>query len=299
MPFRDTLPTWRHYFLDLPRWAIGLGGPALQARMHRFHQGDLPPTRHGLQFLWGADADAQRLDEACRQALQVKIERESDAYRAFLPLPLRFELDGLPHLQEARRQSGPIFLLTGHFGSFYTIAVALQQAGIPVFPVARTVDDSPANPTPRRLFERFNYASTERRIGGHYLYTDFAGWMDKRLVAVCRQGGVVLVLPDLPRRLFASGRRAVTLFDQPATLPARLFELGHKYKARFLPVWSQVGAEGRRQRQLRIEAPLSTTSVDATLQGYADSLTRVVRQTPWQWMALPIIEQYLETPDAQ
>lgn len=296
MPLRDTLPTWRHYFLDLPLWALGFDGHALQERMHGFHQDDLPPTRHALQLLWGTDTDEQELHAACRQAMRLKIEREADAYRTLLPSPLRFELEGLEHLQEARQQNGPIFLLTGHFGSFYTIAVALHRAGIPVFPVARTVDDSPANPKPRRLFEHLNYASTERRIGGHYLYTDFAGRMDKRVVSVCRQGGVVLVLPDLPRRLFPGGRHPVTLFDRPATLPARLFELGHKYKARFLPAWSLIGPT-RRARKLRIEAPLPTDSVAATLQGYADSLTRAVRETPAQWMALPIIEQYFEAPD--
>ncbi|WP_079435499.1 lysophospholipid acyltransferase family protein [Zoogloea sp. LCSB751] len=297
MTLRDDLPAWRHYFIDTPFWAAGLGGRRMEARMQHFHRADLAPTRHALQFLWGAAATDEALDAACRQALHCKIEREADAYRCQLPASPSYTIEGLPHLQAACQQKGPVFLLTGHLGSFYTIAVALQRVGIPVFPVARSVDDSPANPTPRRLFERFNYASTERRIGGHYLYTDFAGWMDKRIVSVCRQGGVVLVLPDLPRRLFPGGRHPVTLFDRPATLPARLFELGHKYKARFLPTWSLIGTT-RRARSLRIEAPLPTESVAATLQGYADSLSRIVREAPAQWMALPIIEQYLETPDA-
>lgn len=269
----------------------------MAARMQGFHAGDMAPTRHALQVLWGATATDKALDATCREAIRCKIEREADAFRCLLPNSLHHTIEGLPNLQQARQQKSPIFLLTGHLGSFYTIAVALQRAGIPVFPVARTVDESPANPTPRRLFERLNYASTERRIGGHYLYTDFAGWMDKRIVSVCRQNGVMLVLPDLPRRLFSAGRHPVILFDRPATLPARLFELGHKYKAHFLPAWNLIGPT-RRERTLRIEAALPTDSVAATLQGYADSLTHIVRETPAQWMALPIIEQYFEALDA-
>lgn len=288
----DNVAAWRHYFLDLPRWAHGLAGKATLARMQDFHHGDVAPTRHALQWLWGPKADAAALDAACQQALRGRIEREADAFRALRGKAPTIDIEGLDHLTSACQDKQATILLTGHFGSFYTIAVALARAGIAVHPVARTVDDSPANPRPRRLFEQFNYWSTERRIGGHYLYTDFAGRMDKRVISVCKQGGVILVLPDLPRRLFATGRQPVTLFDRPATLPARLFELGHKYGARFLPIWSRIDLERRGHNHVTLEPSLPTDSVSATLQGYADSLTRAVRVTPWQWMALPIIEQY-------
>ena len=288
------LATWRHYFIDLPRWAHGLAGEGTLARMQAFHQGDLAPTRHALEWLWGGQGSAQRLDAACHQALRVKIEREADAFRALRSNAPLITIDGLPFLTEVRREKRATVLLTGHFGSFYTIAVALARAGIPVHPVARTVDTSAGNPRPRQLFERFNYWSTGRRISGHYLYTDFAGWMNKRVISVCKQGGVILVLPDLPRRLFGTGRQPVTLFDRPATLPGRLFELGHKHRASFLPIWSHVDLERRGHNIVTIEPPLPTDSVAATLQGYADSLTRTVRAAPWQWMALPIIEQYQE-----
>jgi len=46
---------------------------------------------------------------------------------------------------------------------------------------------------------------------------------------------------------------------------------------------------------LSLDSPIAaTTDAQSVLQTYADRLSEYVMKKPWQWMALPVIQQYGE-----
>ncbi|MCX5864980.1 MAG: hypothetical protein NTW42_07910 [Deltaproteobacteria bacterium] len=251
----------------------------------------------GLRTLWqynGRDPVQKEIDDAVERALQVKVARESDAF-AYLGSP-RFEVEGLEHLQKVMGQNRPIILLTGHVGNFYALSVALAQVGIVASSLARSV--APSNSYPRRSFERINYFLSEHRMRGGWIYANYAGKLDRQLVTMCRNGGMLVVLLDLPRALFGAGRRPVRFMGRTSSLPARTVELGQKYKAVFLTAWNTIEPEKDFlfRRCLRIEPPFpDDDDVDGILQAFADRLSSLVIVEPWQWSGVPIINQFDES----
>ncbi|MEI6215284.1 MAG: hypothetical protein WCP10_14355 [Desulfuromonadales bacterium] len=290
----------RHYYLDLPLWACGCRTSGRWSRMRDYLEPDAAPFEAGIRYLYsscGKTIGQAELDQAVERALQIKAARESDAFACLGSgsLSPRYEIEGLEHLQAAMIHKRPIMLLTGHIGSFYTVSVALAQAGITASSLARSV--APSNPYPRRSFEHTNYFLTGRRMKGDWIYTNYAGKLDRRLVSVCREGGMLVVLLDLPRSLFPAGRWPVNFLGRPSSLTGRTVELGLKYNALFLTAWNTIQVESGYgfRRCLRIEPQLADEGgVDGILQQYADRLTSLVSREPWQWMAAPVAAQFNE-----
>lgn len=292
------LREWRHYFYDLPLWAAGCRTAGRWAAMRRFLEPQASGFAAGLSRAYqsqGKTTEQAEIDTAVDCALQVTIARESDTFACLRPAALRFDIEGLEHLQGALGRQRPVIVLTGHVGSFYTIAVALARQGITMSPLARSV--ATVNALPRQLYEKSNYALTERAILGQYIYTDFAGKLDRHLITVCRENGLLLVLPDLPRTLFPSGRRTVQLLGRTSSLPGRMVELGIKYNAVFLTAWNTIALEERFgfRRKLRFEPCIAADSVDGVLQDYANRLSALVLHEPWQWLGTSVIAQYDES----
>lgn len=293
---------WRYFFWDLPLWAIGFKGTKRWERLKTHLESDASTFKGGLQVLHSyqqKECDENALNEAATKAIYVRVERDSDAYGCLLSRRLltSFKVTGIEHLNNAIAQSRPIILLTGHVGSFYTIAVALAQLGHDVDPLARSVERAKHNPLPQQWFGRLNYFLTERKMTGRYVYTDYANKLDRRLIRTCRSNGILLVLPDLPRTLFPSGRKAVSFLGQSSSLPARTIEMGLKYKALFLTVWNTVELEkeGGIKRHLQIEPVFpDEQSIDKVLDIYTNRLSSIVYREPWQWMGTSIVEQFNE-----
>jgi len=112
---------WRHYFFDLPLFALGL-------RLQRLEEwdrlsGDREPLLAGVEFLrrrLGADFSSLPGEEIARRANLVKLVRESDTYASLLinrrRLSRWFSFEGLPALCQAIQGERPVIFLGGHLG---------------------------------------------------------------------------------------------------------------------------------------------------------------------------------------
>lgn len=292
---------FQHYFWDLPFWALGHRSLRRWERMRSFLHEDATNFRAGLNTLISYQEGALKgcsVETATERALLVRVARESDAFSCidFAGFKPHFDIYGLEHLQSAMKEKRPIVLLSGHVGSYYTISVALNQVGIKADIFGRSV--SPINSLARRSYERANYFFTQRAFKDKWIYSDYSGKLDRRLVRVFRDSGILAVAIDLPRSLFAAGRHQVTFLGKKSSLPARTIELGVKNNALFLVVWNKIELQANLsfRRCLRIEPKIIDTSdVDEILQLYSDSLSTLVFNEPWQWNATQIVSLYDET----
>jgi lauroyl/myristoyl acyltransferase len=308
MKASSDLQRWRYYFLDLPLWACGVRTSQVEKRLFSFFEPEIPAFRDGYLNLcayMGRPVSDAATDAVIRKIFRVKIVRESDAY-ACLKMSKKqssryFITEGIEHLRAAMETKRPIIILSGHFGSFYTAKIAFSHLGIAVHPVARVVDYSPMTPLARSLYEELNYRFTQLRYLGRYIFTDFSGRIERSVVELFRAGGILWASIDLPYRLYPHKHLPVTLFGQPATLPAGLIQWAVRKGAIFLTAWNsvEVSGGGEDYRRLTIDSPVPDNSTaSSVLQVYADRLSDRVAREPWQWLALPIIKQYGENEGA-
>ncbi|MBT4146808.1 MAG: hypothetical protein HOE45_08050 [Gammaproteobacteria bacterium] len=298
---RSYFPLWRYYFWDLPLWTMGCRSHQRWSRMKLTFHDETENIRYSLQSFFKNKKTTVDLEQMVERALLIKVARNGDAFACLNLTPnnigKKIKVSGLEHLQEAITQQRPIVLLTGHIGSFYTIPLILTQLGIKVNLLARTVDSSVNNPLPQQFFEKCNYFFTELKMSGSYLYTNFSNKLDKRLVTTCKTGGILLVLIDFPRRLVPSGRSSVQFLGEQSSLPVRTVELGVKYNAIFLTVWNTIetSSDFSSKRHLQVGPVIANTGgVKRISQAYADCLSEVIMQQPWQWMGASIINQFKE-----
>jgi len=303
------LHKWRYSFLDLPLWGWGIRTQGLEKRLFKFLEPEVPAIRNGFNLLFEylkKQVDKPVMEDLVKKALWVKIVRESDAFASLRMtrkhLDSYFRIEGIEHLIEAADRKRPVVLLSSHFGSFYTLAIGATVSGIPIYPIARTVDDSPASPLVWRLYAKANYALTEKRLTARYIYTNFSGKVDRSIVSLFKAGGVFLAMIDLPRTLFPHKRISVELFGFPSSLPSGLVQSGLRYNAIFLNAWNMVERDtnGNFYRFLKIEGPMPDgLNAQEVLQRYADRLTKQIVEKPWQWMGLQIVSQYNESEGTQ
>lgn len=304
---RDEFLAWRYYFLDLPSFSCGGRSSSLEKRMHKMCEKEIGFMKTGFASLCNYlkrplnDSD---LEIFARKAFWVKIVRESDAFTSLKMSKKRlsryFKVVGIDNLASVADGRRPIVLLTGHYGSFFIPAIAFAHLGYKVYPIARTIDTSPATPAPSRYYIKLNYRFSEMRFSSRYIYTNFSGKIDREIVAIGKKGGIFWVAIDLPRRLYDYKRRAVTFFGMNGTLPAGIIPWALKRDAVFLTAWNGIEGidEKRFNRRLVIDGPIPGDGVDSILQHYADRLSERVTAQPWQWLALQVIHQFFENEDA-
>lgn len=289
--------------MDLPLWSCGYRSRGLERRLYKNFEPEIPSIRNGYETLAGymnRPASEPELDNIIRKAFMVKIVRESDAYtclrmsRKHLHKYFRFE--GIDRLQSLREENRPLIILTGHIGSFFIPSIAFHHLGYEVYPIARSVDTSPATPRLTRLYLALNYRLPETRFSAKYILTDFAGKIDRTIVSVSKNKGMFWVAIDFPWRVYQHKHLPVRLFGQPATLPSGIVRWGIKKNAIFLTGWNSVEEDSEGfYRLLSIDAPIEQGSdAQGILQVYADRLSACVIKNPWQWMPLPAIRQYGE-----
>ncbi len=292
---------WRYYFMDIPLWALGvrfnrhreIAIKKLHAERILFKQGlKQLSTQFNIEF------DNHR---ALEKALLVKLIRNSDAYRciSYTKKNIHHQVDirGLEHLTAMQTENRPIIMLTGHIGSFYCIPAVLSQLGINSNLLARPVDDSEHNPKPQQYFERLNYFLTEQKMLGRYIYTNYANKLDRRIVHICKENGILAALIDIPHAFFPDRHHPVSLLGHTTTLPVGVIDLGIKYKANFITVWNTIDIDSNlhyRHRLIIEPAFPETDNSQTVLQQYADRLSNIVSKQPWQWMGTGIIDKFLK-----
>lgn len=299
---REEMRRLRYYFIDLPLWSYGCGGRALERRLYEYFEPEIPSFRNGYEALAGyigKKITEAEIDSVIQKIYWVKVVRESDAYTSLRMsrkhLHRYFRFEGIDSLRSLRKENRPIIILTGHIGSFFIPSIAFHHLGLEVYPIARSVDKSPATPLSNRLYLTLNYRLPERRFSAKYILTDFSGRIDRKIVSVSKNNGIFWVAIDFPWRVYQYKHLPVRLFGQAATLPSGIIRWGIKKKAIFLTGWNSIEADSKGfYRLLSIDGPIEETDAQAVLQVYVDRLSECVIKQPWQWMALPVIRQYME-----
>jgi lauroyl/myristoyl acyltransferase len=289
---------WRYYFWDLP----------IYSWMRRYHMPDRlalenePACTAGAAYLrqcFGDSFTTVSDVEIARRFSWIRLWRESGAYEALgLGAAESVLLEGDTHLAAAAAQDRPLVLLTAHVGNPYLACVALATMGYSVFPVARSVDRSTATPLAVQKFLHLNYRATEPKLNnGHYLYTDYSGVLDKRIIQVLGQSGALCVnLIDMPATLYPGKRHTVSFLGRPTALPFNFIRWARKKRAMFLTFWNGFEftlTQSEKPRQwVRIDPTIEAEDAETILQIYAERLDNLVSQEPWQWMGLPIAYQF-------
>ena len=301
----DKLRLWKYYFFDLPLLSAGIKTPSFQPLRQSILAAELARTSEGYRTLCRyldrpfTEAGAE---ECVKKSLWVKLIRESDAFTSLRMGPRTikkyFRMEGIENLNSVTATGKPVILLTGHIGSFFIPAIAFSSAGYTVYPVARSVDRSPATPLSTQLYLTLNYRLSGKRFPGKYLFTDLSGKIDRDIITILKSSGILWTAIDMPRRLYTHKRLPVTLFGRPSSLPSGIIQWGLKRNAVFLTSWNtvEISDNGNYYRLLSVDPPISTEpAVESILQAYADRLTKQIAKHPWQWMGLQIISQYDES----
>ena len=290
---------WRHYFADIPLWTMGFRGPRITRRIARQNEAEAAGVRQGFERLCrnlGRSAQEEEMRRVVEEFFLVKTVAEGDAYAPLCMtggnLKRRFPLEGEGHLAGALTEERPIVLLSGHTGTFTASLISLLPLGRPVYMVARkfvwSSEDHPARQSYLAIYHRL----LNLRFPVRFLYSDLSGSVDRSLQTALSGPNIVVVFIDLPLSLYPFKRMPVPLFGRPSSLPSGFVRWALRKKARFFTAWSIVArdADGRLDRILRIGPPFpDTDGPGEIIRGYAESLSALVADQPWQWMELPVI----------
>lgn len=299
------LRMWRYYFLDLPMFSCGIRSPTAEKRLRRLFEQEMDFMKQGFLTLCdylGKIPCESEIASFIEKTFWVKIVRESDAYTSLRMSTNKsseyFRVEGIGNLASVVDGIRPIIILTGHIGSFFIPAIAFSHLGFNVYPIARTVDTSPATPRSAQYYQKLNYKLSEMRFSSKYIYTNFSGKINREIVSLSRKGGIFWAAIDFPRRLYSYKRYPVRFFGKPSSLPSGIIPWGIRKNAIFLTAWNTIENIDNRifYRHLTIDKPiLGTLDTASILQTYADRLSDRITEQPWQWLALQIIQQYDES----
>ncbi|HET6516305.1 MAG TPA: hypothetical protein VFG09_14185 [Thermodesulfovibrionales bacterium] len=250
----------------------------------------------------GGTASEQETESFLERTFWVKVIRESDAYTSLRmsgkKIDRYFRVEGIENLKSVIGDKRPAIILTGHFGSFFIPAIAFTHLGYDVYPIARTVDTSPATPLPTQYYLKLNYWLSEMRFSSRYIYTNFSGKIDREVVSIGRRGGIFWAAIDLPRRLYHYKRLPVTFFGRQSSLPGGIIPWGIKRGAVFLTAWNSIEGidSGNFYRLLTIDGMIPEgLDTGEILQIYSDRLAERVSMQPWEWLPIQVIDQFDES----
>ncbi len=293
-----------YYFFYLPLWSLGIKNRIIENRILKILKTEVHLLREGTRQLLSyknpqKGPEESEVEEIVYKSLMVKITRDSDAYSCLGMKKRRmkryFRIEGIENLEECFNRGRPLIILTGHYGSFFIPPIFFWYLGYPVYPVARSVDRSPATPLSTRIYLTLNYKFAERRFPARYIYTNFSGFIDRTVIEVMRNKKILWTAIDIPERLYPYKRIPVKLFGRPSSLPAGIVQWGIKKRALFTTAWCRINISGGSTvRVITIDKEIDNDHPEEVLQIYADRLTDRVFNEPWQWMGLPIVSQYEE-----
>lgn len=174
---------------------------------------------------------------------------------------------GLPHLDQARAEGRPIIFLSGHYGNYDVIRVAMNDRGFELGGLYRKMD----NPLFHDLYVKNISAMGEPlfergRVGLGQMLRHF------------RKGGSLAALIDVR----AGEGEALRFFGQPAMTALSLAELAIKNNAVVVPCYATRQADGISFEGI-IEEPIPLTDAKTMTQAYNDSLEAQIRRNMGQW----------------
>ncbi len=294
---------WRHYFLDLPLFALGFR-PRRLDRWDRL-TGERDLAVQGVRYLRTRVGDALHpasAEEIADRGNRVRLVRESDSFAALGitrgNLRSTHRVEGLDALEAARRENRPAVLLGGHLGSNYTGWIALDKLGLRIHPIARAVDPTPGTPRARKAYMHATYLLTGLKWSGRYLMADslghfprgrFSGMLDE----LFRGGGGCFAAIDFPPTLYSGGWETVPFMGAPTPLPVSLIRLCRTKRARFFTILEGVEFHGSRiLRRIRLSPITGAETARDILEVYAERMTSFICREPWQWMGLLVARQY-------
>jgi KDO2-lipid IV(A) lauroyltransferase len=223
-----------------------------------------------------SEADIQRIVVGCFQQL-------GESVIEFVRLPRyvrqemarRVTVEGIEHLHRAREKGRGVLFLTGHFGNWELLAVALASFGFPIHVVARPLD----NPwldrwvNQRRSLTGNRVIEKQRSIG--------------TILPLLKKGGAVGFLLD---QNVAHGEGVfVQFFDRPACTTKGLALIALRKEVPVLPIFMIRQKEGRHRVRIDQEVSLIRTGdIEKDILRNTEQFTRVIESTirvyPEQWL---------------
>ncbi|MDF0602489.1 lysophospholipid acyltransferase family protein [Psychromarinibacter sp. C21-152] len=175
--------------------------------------------------------------------------------------------DALAPLAEAHAQGRPSILVTGHFGSYDAVRVALTARGYPVCGLF--------NPMKNPLFNA-HYETALRSLAEPVFARDRRGMAE--MVRHLKRGGSVGMVIDQHMRHGA----VLDFLGRPARTALSAAELALKLDALLMPVYGIRRPDGL-SFDLRLEPPVAHSDPVTMTQALNDSLAALVRRHPEQW----------------
>ena len=189
----------------------------------------------------------------------------------------RITLIGQERVLPILMDSGPVILLSGHFGNWEMAGYLFGVFGYPTNSVARTLD----NPYLDRFLRRFRERTGQKMISKNGGYD--------QMLEVLRDGGVLSFLADQdagPRGLF------VDFFGRPASTHKAIALLAIEHHAPVLVGYARRVGPGFRYEvgceDIIMPEEWKGTPNDARMltQRYTDALEAIVRRDPQQYLWL-------------
>ncbi|RMF08295.1 MAG: hypothetical protein D6762_05865 [Candidatus Neomarinimicrobiota bacterium] len=214
-----------------------------------------------------------RTEGSLRKTMQQLYLHFTGEFLRFLTLPesfrtLTFTVEGIRHLQQALGGGRGVLLVTGHFGSWETLAAWLGQAGYPVTAVA--------NRQSNRGADRF-FREQRETSGIEHIYNKRG---TAAMKSVLDQNRILILASDQDAR---RNGVFVRFFGRPASTPRGAAVFHRRTGAPILFATCQ--AEGPRAFRVRFQPlPIGRqASVPDIVQAYTSCLEAAIRPHPEQY----------------
>lgn len=175
---------------------------------------------------------------------------------------------GLAALIAARDAGRPAILVTAHFGNYDAARAALRAQGFPVAGVYRPFPDPVLNA---------RYVAAIGEVGQPLFPTTREGVVG--MIRHLRGGGMIGILIDLDRPEGVM----LDFLGQPTRTVLSMAEMALKHEAVLVPVYGIRQPDGHRFRVF-LDAPVEPGDPAVMTQALNDSLGRMVRAHPDQWL---------------
>ena len=175
---------------------------------------------------------------------------------------------GLAAFEAAQKTGKPVIIVSGHFGNYQAVRVALREMGWSVAGLYRPMN----NP----YFNR-HYVKATEKLGEPLFARDRRGMAG--LVKHLKQGGAAGILID---QYFNRGAD-LSFFGKPAPTATSVAEMAIKYEAELIPAYGIRKSDGI-SIDIVMEAPIPHTDPETMTQACNDSLEAQVRQHLGQWL---------------
>lgn len=215
--------------------------------------------------------------EARRIARQVAVNSGRNLIENYSKAELARQIDGmeitgpgLAQFEAARATGRPVLLVSGHFGNYEVVRVALHNRGHQIGALYR--------PARNPYFDR-HYRQTMEDLTGPAFAQDRRGILG--FSRYLKEGGIVAMLFDVRATRYGD----VEFLGHPAPTSTFFAELALKSDALLVPFFARRDADGL-SHSLSFEAPIPLTTPDEMTREMSRRLEAQVRAAPEQWLWL-------------